>query len=94
MNKYEEAIESLKRITEVPSVFINDVVKGLVVTFYSLVHEIYPRYLELEKRATPMKPSEEMTGGLMCDKCFNQIVTKDMNFCSNCGQAIDWSENE
>ena len=44
---------------------------------------------ELVERAKPMKPSDEMTGGLMCDKCFNCTVTEDMNFCSNCGQAIE-----
>lgn len=45
---------------------------------------------ELVDRATPKKPVWEHA--YMCDACFNQEVNSDMNFCPNCGQAIDKSE--
>ena len=47
---------------------------------------------ELVDRATPKKPVWEHA--YMCDACFNQEVNSDMNFCPNCGQALDWSSEQ
>jgi|14_taG_2_1085336.scaffolds.fasta_scaffold52680_2 rRNA maturation endonuclease Nob1 len=46
---------------------------------------------ELVERATPKKPHINKNGfGGKCSKC-NKMVLH--NFCENCGQALDWSDN-
>ena len=53
--------------------------------------------IDIEKQ-TPKKPIERYTdydnteAGL-CPFC-NEGVDEEMNFCSYCGQAIDWSDDE
>ncbi len=46
---------------------------------------------ELVKKSTPMKPTfvESYPSG-ECPNCNESIGSR--NYCSNCGQAIDWSE--
>lgn len=53
---------------------------------------------ELVERATPKKPknwkAERRPNGAVefnCPVC-NRLYTERVNFCSSCGQAIDWSE--
>lgn len=53
---------------------------------------------ELVKKATPKKPknwkAERRLNGAVefnCPVC-NRLYTERVNFCSSCGQAIDWSE--
>lgn len=49
----------------------------------------------LEKR-TPAEPEEYAPIGYKCPDCGSYVwgFTKKQDFCSNCGQAIDWSEVE
>lgn len=52
-------------------------------------------YLQtLEKRATPMKVDLSTSKLLVveCPKCQLNNIWADENFCSHCGQAIDWSD--
>lgn len=66
-----------------------------------------PYYEKLESKATPKKPLFEDIGNIRhhkcpdCGKTISHEVTGTVktfstkhNFCSKCGQAIDWSENE
>ena len=53
---------------------------------------------ELVEKATPKKPknwkAERRPNGKVefnCPVC-NRLYTERVNFCSSCGQAIDWSE--
>ena len=54
---------------------------------------------ELVERATPKKPKNWTVGKLLlnrgiefnCPVC-NSIYNERVNFCSNCGQAIDWGK--
>mgnify|MGYP001811008199 CR=1 FL=1 len=86
MNKYQEALNRLK----IKSLYYADTLTQLRATkVESEIIEDKKTVQELVDRATPMKPTYEHA--LFCDKCFNQVVTKDMNFCPNCGQALDWS---
>ena len=54
---------------------------------------------ELVERATPKKPYNPPTQGFIdfdCPRCYKYICTNErkrsINFCPNCGQALDWSE--
>ena len=53
---------------------------------------------ELVDKATPIKPKNQRydnvhsVGGGVC-KC-ESLVYEFHSFCPNCGQAIDWSEND
>lgn len=55
---------------------------------------------ELVDKATPKKPknwkAERRINGKVefnCPVC-NRLYTERVNFCSSCGQRIDWSDNE
>ena len=55
---------------------------------------------ELVERATPKKPknwkAERRLNGAVefnCPVC-NRLYTERVNFCSSCGQAIDWGTND
>ena len=77
MNKYQEA---LARMWE-----------GLQTEFkeLGLAYSDKQTLQELVDRDTPKKPIWEHA--YMCNKCFNQVVENNMNFCPNCGQALDWT---
>lgn len=55
---------------------------------------------ELIDKATPKKPiyierSEETDGGMACPNCFSYMgIDYESNYCTQCGQALDWSEDE
>lgn len=53
-------------------------------------------YLLIKKKLTPMKPNMFSAEGrifYMCPLCGTIIYTNN-NYCSNCGQAIDWGDND
>lgn len=61
---------------------------------------ILPKYVELEKRDTPMKPlidKLDLWDEHKCPICESTVwevhVHKDKNFCNKCGQRLDWSNN-
>jgi len=64
-----------------------------------------PYYKRLEARATPMKPKvyiEVCTDGgfrqeyktYLCKSCDCHIDEEERPYCSVCGQALEWSEDE
>ena len=99
MNKYQEALDRLESITNVPSMFINETVKELVDTFQELVDRATPKKpkkrianiklfgKEIEKRQYLVCPNE-------CNK--DRVVRNDCEdiYCSRCGQKLDWSKDE
>lgn len=52
--------------------------------------DLYPEYLELKAKATPKKPTYSQNDMEFQCKCVNEVRRYE-NFCSSCGQAIDWS---
>lgn len=54
-------------------------------------------YLILEqalKRNEPMKPIYEKDGTRSCPCCKGNWLTPNFKFCSDCGQKLDWSDDE
>ena len=94
MNRYQEALEYLTE--EAYSNYFRKYMqtsKEKVTLFKS------SKYLqELVDKATPKEPknwkAERRLNGAVefnCPVC-NRLYTERVNFCSSCGQAIDWSE--
>ena len=89
--EYQECLETLLRFAhESPNVK------------WALIHErirlenlieTYPEYLELKAKATPKKPTfiDSYPSG-ECPNCSESIGGR--SYCHNCGQAMDWSEND
>lgn len=58
--------------------------------------------MEVFQKQVPMKPYNDRFDGKCCPICFERAtfqtwkhgypVLIKMNYCQNCGQAIDWSE--
>jgi hypothetical protein len=66
--------------------------------YYENMYADYPQEFELLKQALqrnePMKlvthgPGQKPT----CDNCYNHEPNSYDNYCSNCGQALDWRNN-
>ena len=99
MNKYQEALDNLIRVSCPRKVsckecdfekLCNSQAKGYVDTIQKLVD-----------RATPKKPKmmrvKKYDGyNLGICKCGKDVDTSldEVNFCPRCGQALDWSDEE
>lgn len=90
MNKYKEALNILKIILKPRLTWVN----SLVINRYLLFME------ELVVKATPKEPiylneCEEWRPifGYICP-CCSDWVNKGANYCSGCGQAILWGEED
>ena len=49
---------------------------------------------ELVDKATPKKPTKSVCPNCDSWDIYSEEFDNKYNFCPNCGQAIDWSENE
>ncbi len=49
---------------------------------------------EALKRNEPMKPIYEKDGTRSCPCCKGNWLTPNFKFCSDCGQKLDWSDDE
>ena len=49
---------------------------------------------ELKKRNEPMKPKHEEDGTRSCPRCHANWLTPNFKYCSDCGQALDWSDEK
>lgn len=68
--------------------------------------DIYPEYLELKAKATPMKPTKRFYnyelvnfGCPSCDEALGLeeclgVIPKFKAHCRHCGQALDWRKDE
>lgn len=84
MNKYQEALKKLRKIEQTENTW----------------DENCEVLQELVDKATPKKPknwkAERRLNGAVefnCPVC-NRLYTERVNFCSSCGQAIDWSTDD
>jgi len=109
MNKHQEVLDRLKKITRFGGtceVEVFDEDDEDIKTLQELVDKV-PHYEKLESKATPKKPLFEDIGNIRhhkcpdCGKTISHEVTGTVktfstkhNFCSKCGQAIDWSKDE
>ena len=97
MNKYQKALNRLKNITKVPSMFINEIVKELVDTFQELVDratlkKINTSVIEADSNSRAWAKVLNIDG--FCPNCDYQVSKKD-NYCRMCGQALEREvENE
>ena len=85
MNKYQDSLDNFVKAL---SHFTN----------FKSIHDWKSDLQELVDRATPKKPknwkAERRPNGRVefnCPVC-NRIYNERVNFCSSCGQAIDWRE--
>ncbi len=90
MSKYQEALEKIKEELEFGSRFDYDVYFKKEVKLLQ----------ELVERVTPKKPIvknefyDELYGDIKyCPNCNSMFEYMD-EYCSECGQNIDWSEDE
>lgn len=51
-----------------------------------------PAIIEALKKQTAMKPKDE--GWLYCPVCGKDVCVEKPKYCSDCGQKLDWSEEE
>ncbi|WP_277048448.1 hypothetical protein [Solobacterium moorei] len=87
MNKYQDSLDNFVKAL---SLFTNS----------KSMHEWKSDLQELVEKATPKKPknwkAERRINGKVefnCPVC-NRLYTERVNFCSSCGQAIDWSTDD
>ena len=84
MNKYQNSLDNF--------------VKALnLFTNFKSMHEWKSDLQELVDKATPKKPKNWTVRyrgiEFNCPVC-NRLYTERVNFCSSCGQAIDWGTND
>lgn len=99
MNKYEESLDWLTLRCMEP----NDDYEGLVydqVPNFEIEANIEP-LRELIEKATPKKPTEADVSeensycAWLCPICGRTHINNyPLNYCSDCGQKIDWSDYE
>lgn len=82
MNKYQNSLDNF--------------VKALnLFTNFKSMHEWESDLQELVDKATPKKPKNWTVRyrgiEFNCPVC-NRLYTERVNFCSSCGQAIDWGK--
>lgn len=104
MNKYEKALETLKKIpNRIPlKSFTDDVVKEVdeaFVTLKELVNLTTPEgHKNLLSRILPKEPIKEILSMqsiesyiYSCPKCKSNLgAYRQANYCKKCGQAICW----
>lgn len=93
---YEKALNGLRELEKednLKKISIKEVPQLKADTLNELIQE----YL---KKETPAKPLNESRQDKLCPMCgaylvydvLNQQVEEAPNYCSNCGQRIDWSD--
>jgi len=110
MNKHQEALDRLHNFSyfgdDGADSFHHKQHDEDIKTLQELVDKV-PHYEKLESKATPKKPLFEDIGNIRhhkcpdCGKTISHEVTGAVktfstkhNFCSKCGQALDWSNDE
>ena len=97
--KYQQALNTLFMMSSEHLGFELNYEKNLL---QELV-DIYPEYLELKAKATPMKPEEVERNVYRCLSCEKIIIPIGERkiwhkhftpCCPNCGQLQDWGEDE
>ena len=84
-------LESYKIIEEEIIGSINDGRTKRIINLYKKQLQIIEEAL---KRNEPMRPIYEKDGTRSCPCCKGNWLTPNFKFCSDCGQALDWSDEE
>lgn len=89
-NKYQDALETIAK-----SVKTHEISTDVEVSGYG---QELSYIQELVDRSIPMKPDAVNGYEYVCPKCNHSVCDGDKyfikdKFCSDCGQAIDWSED-
>ena len=94
MNKYEEALDEIGM--QVNKAYIDSCYEKATKQSMRKVEDIVGVNIkilkELVDRATPKKPKDiPNSTWVECPNCGDTKINK---FCPNCGQAIDWNEDD
>ena len=84
-------LESYKIIEEEIIGSINDGRTKRIINLYKKQLQIIEEAL---KRNEPMRPIYEKDGTRSCPCCKGNWLTPNFKFCSDCGQALDWSDEK
>lgn len=97
MNKYQKALDIIKSEKDIECRSLDSIYEEEFDKLQELVDKV-PYYEELEAKATPKKVIDindiefEM---YKCPCCNHKWISNgNEKYCVNCGQAIDWSEDE
>lgn len=100
MNKYQEALDNLIRVSCPRKVsckecdfekLCNSQAKGYVDTIQELVDRATPKKTEMMR----IKKYDGYNIGICeCGNTIDTSLDDCANFCPNCGQALDWSDEE
>ena len=87
MNKYQEALDELfDNATNGEPLYVKQ-------KYFNGIQECKNELQELVDKATPKKPMyAKRYPSSSCPNCFSNLG--DNKYCRDCGQAIDWSEDE
>lgn len=87
---YEEAIRTIKDI-----ICENNTIKPNMVVFEQEKEALHMAIDALEKQI-PKKtlPETEYYGNGRCARCNVVFIDKSTKYCGNCGQRIDWGDEE
>ena len=97
MSKYQEAFDCMKWLTYYGEAkdmkngyeySTNDVDKNIAI-IEKLVNKEYPR--PIQEFPIVNRNNEPIVMLKHCPKC-KELITNRNNYCGNCGQALDWSE--
>ena len=98
LQKLRDLVEYLTRIDYVPTALRNEV-KELLINSYEDSNGYFSQIEEALKRNEPMKVDLETKHALPysgtyydCPKCGKRVIGKHHNYCSRCGQKLDWSD--
>ena len=100
LQKLRDLVENLTRIDYVPTELRNEV-KELLINSYQESNGYFSQIEQALKRNEPMKVKlkthlQDMNDGEtigLCPNC-NRFVKDIYKRCPDCGQAIDWSDEE
>ena len=103
LQRLRDLVENLTRIDYVPTDLRNEV-KELLINSYEDSNGYFSQIEEALKRNEPMKVDLETILNLSyadfydcpkCGKTVRDIINRRYyNYCPDCGQKLDWSDNE
>ena len=87
MNKYQEALEKLRKIEQTENTWDEncEVLQELVDKATPMKPDYWGDGIETDDGSTPFDHWD-------CPHCHHDLNYEEHIFCPNCGQAIDWSE--
>ena len=91
METYQEALDRIKTLIDIASDKLSVKGKALVMESVDILQELVnkatPKKVNKYRRHTKLEPT------YFCPICEN-IVEKEHKYCTECGQALDWSDED